>query len=131
MWRDTIPVILERPLLGHGPDNFLSPFSRHEGDDLKTIVNYRPVDEAHNEFLQVAATTGLLGLASYIWILVAYFRKAYKCGGWTLIALSAGVLAYIVHLQTAFTSIATGITFWAIIGVSVAVMRLSASGVRG
>jgi hypothetical protein len=127
IWRDTIPVILERPLLGHGLDNFQSPFSRHAGDDLKAIVNYRPVDEAHNEFLQVAATTGLLGLASYIWIFVAYFRKVYMCGGWTLIALSAGVLAYIVHLQTAFTSVATGVTFWGVIGCSVAVMRLSTS----
>jgi putative inorganic carbon (HCO3(-)) transporter len=125
MWRDTIPVILERPLLGHGPDNFEGPFSRHAGDDLKAIVNYRPIDEAHNEFLQVAATTGLLGLASYIWIIVAYFRKVYSCGGWPLIALSAGLLAYIVQLQTAFTSVATGVTFWGILGVSVAVMRLS------
>jgi hypothetical protein len=34
------------------------------------------------------------------------------------------VLAYILQLQTAFTTIATGVTFWAILGVSVAIMRI-------
>jgi hypothetical protein len=34
------------------------------------------------------------------------------------------VLAYILQLQTAFTTIAIGVTFWAILGVSVAVMRI-------
>jgi O-antigen ligase len=124
IWRDTIAVILEHPLLGHGPDNFKGPFSRYEGEDLRTLVNYQNVDEAHNEFLQTAATTGLLGLAAYIWVLVAYFRKAYEAGGWVLTALSGGVLAYIIQLQTAFSTIATGIAFWGILGVSVAAIRL-------
>ncbi len=125
MWRDTVPVIAERPLLGHGPDNFAEPFERHEGEDLRAFFpTGEVIDKAHNEFLQVAATTGLLGLAAYLWVFVSYFRNAYKSGGWPLLALSGGVLAYILQLQTAFTTIATGVTFWAILGVSVAIMRL-------
>lgn len=125
MWRDTVPVILERPLLGHGPDNFAEPFKRHEGEDLRAFFpDGDIIDKAHNEFLQVAATTGLLGLAAYLWIFVSYFRNAYRSGGWPLLALSGGVLVYILQLQTAFTTIATGVTFWAILGVSVAIMRL-------
>jgi O-antigen ligase len=129
MWRDTVPVILERPLLGHGPDNFAEAFERHEGEDLRAFfpeegLESGPIDKAHNEFLQVAATTGLLGLGAYLWIFVSYFRNAYRSGGWPLLALSGGVLAYILQLQTAFTTIATGVTFWAILGVSVAIMRI-------
>ncbi len=125
MWRDTVPVILERPLLGHGPDNFAEPFERHEGEDLRAFFpRGEVIDKAHNEFLQVAATTGLLGLAAYFWIFASYFRNAYRSGGWPLLALSGGVLAYILQLQTAFTTIATGVTFWAVLGVSVAIMRL-------
>jgi putative inorganic carbon (HCO3(-)) transporter len=128
MWRDTIPVIMERPLLGHGPDNFAEPFKRHEGEDLRAFFpGGETVDKAHNEFLQVAATTGLLGLAAYLWIFVSYFRHAYRSGGWPLLALSGGVLAYILQLQTAFTTIATGVTFWAILGVSVAIVRIQDS----
>jgi O-antigen ligase len=125
MWRDTIPMIMERPLLGYGPDNFAEPFKRYEGEDLRAFFpDGAVIDKAHNEFLQVAATTGLLGLAAYLWIFVSYFRNAYRSGGWPLFALSGGVLAYILQLQTAFTTIAIGVTFWAILGVSVAVMRI-------
>ncbi len=123
MWRDTAPMILEHPLLGHGPDNFAEPFERHEGEDLRFILldvgEDVMVDKAHNELLQVAATTGLLGLTAYLWIFASYFRNAYRRGGWPLIALSGGVLAYILQLQTAFSTIATGVTFWAVLGVSV------------
>ncbi len=74
IWRDTIPVIAERPVLGHGPDDFAEPFSRYEGDDLKAFfMEGAIVDKTHNETLQVAATTGLLGLAAYLWIFVSYF----------------------------------------------------------
>lgn len=125
MWRDTVPVIMERPLLGHGPDNSEQAFARYEGEDLRALLfGEEVVDKAHNELLQVAATTGLLGLVAYLWIFVSYFRHAYRSGGWPLLALSGGVLAYILQLQTAFTTIATGVTFWAILGVSVAIMRL-------
>lgn len=129
MWRDTVPMIMERPLLGYGPDNFAEPFERYEGEDLQAFFpNGAVIDKAHNEFLQIAATTGLLGLAAYLWIFVSYFRNAYRNGGWPLLALSGGVLAYILQLQTAFTTIAIGVTFWAILGVSVAVMRIQEAG---
>ncbi len=126
IWRDTITMTLDRPLLGFGPDNFLYPFDPYQGDDLRAFLapNRLLVDRAHNELLQIAATTGLLGLAAYLWILVAYFRNAYRRIGWVQLALFGGVLAYILQLQTAFSTIATGVTFWAILGVSVAVMRL-------
>ena len=127
IWRDTIPMILDRPLLGHGPDNYLQPFfERYQSEDLETFNNQvgQYIDKAHNELLQVAATTGLLGLGAYLWIFVSYFRGTYRRGGWVLLALSGGVLAYILELQTGFTTIANGVTFWAILGVSVAVMRI-------
>jgi len=124
IWRDTIPVILERPLLGHGLGNFQDSFVAYEGEDLKSLMEPVGVDKAHNEFLQVAATTGFVGLAAYLWIFAAYFRNVYHRGGWTLIALSGGILAYIIQLQTIFTTLTTGVTFWAVLGVSAAVMRL-------
>jgi putative inorganic carbon (HCO3(-)) transporter len=125
IWRDTVPMIMERPLLGYGPDNFAEPFERYEGEDLRAFFpNGAVIDKAHNEFLQVAATTGLLGLAAYLWVFVSYFRNAYRRGSWPLLALSGGVLAYILQLQVVFTTIAFGVIFWAILGVSVAVMRI-------
>ena len=48
----------------------------------------------------------------------------YWSGGWPLLALSGGMLAYILQLQTWVTTLTTGVTFWAILGVSVAIMRI-------
>jgi putative inorganic carbon (HCO3(-)) transporter len=129
IWHDTVPMILERPLLGHGPDNFTEPFRSHMGEELKAAITNNfgmvsKVDRAHNDFLQVAATTGLLGLAAYGWILVSYFRNAYRRGGWPLIALSGGLLAYIFQIQTSFPTAATNVAFWGLLGASVAIMRL-------
>lgn len=129
IWHDTVPMILERPLLGHGPDNFAEPFMSHMGEELKSTLTdnggeVSMVDRAHNDLLQVAATTGLLGLAAYIWILISYFRNAYRRGGWPLIALSGGLLAYIFQIQTSFPTAATNVAFWGLLGASVAIMRL-------
>jgi type IV pilus assembly protein PilA len=126
-WRDTVPMILDRPLLGHGPDNFKGPFEPYISEDLEALLTTHGVqfvDRTHNELLQVSATTGLLGLAAYLWVFVSYFRNVYRRGGWPLIALSGGVLAYILQLQTVFPTIATSVAFWGVLGASVAVMRI-------
>lgn len=38
--------------------------------DAVIVAEGHIIDKAHNEFLQAAATTGLLGLAAYLWVLV-------------------------------------------------------------
>ncbi len=127
-WRDTVPMILDRPLLGHGPDNFEKPFMPYVSEELEADLSasgkFIPMDNAHNELIQVAATTGLLGLAAYVWIFVSYFRNAYRRGGWPVIALSGSILAYILQLQTLFSTIDTSVTFWGILGASVGMMRM-------
>lgn len=133
IWRDTVPMILERPLLGHGPDNFAQPFRSHMGEELKSTITGNSgevsmVDRAHNDLLQVAATSGFIGLAAYIWIFISYFRNVYRRGGWPLIALSGGLLAYIFQIQTSFPTAATNVAFWGLLGASVAIMRLQDQG---
>jgi O-antigen ligase len=126
-WRDTIPVILERPLLGHGPGTFALPFARHWEEDLRVMLRESGggyMNGAHNQLLQVAATTGLLGLAAYLWVFVSYFLNVYRRGGWTLFALSGGVLTYVLGIQTYSSTTVDEVTLWAILGASVAVMRL-------
>ncbi len=133
IWRDTVPMILERPLLGHGPDNFTEAFRPHMDEDLKAAITdaagqVSTVDRAHNHLLQIAATTGLLGLAAYVWILVSYFFNAYRRGGWPVVALSGGLLAYIFQLMLAFPTADSNVAFWGLLGSAVAIMRLQDQG---
>ena len=135
IWRDTVPMILDRPLLGYGPDNYRESFRPYMSEELKALISdskgeARILTRAHSHVLQVAATTGLLGLAAYLWVLVSYFRNAYRRGGWMLAALSGGVLAYVLQIQTAFPSVATEVAFWGVLGASAALMRLHDRGAQ-
>ncbi len=71
IWRDTVKLWKTAPLVGVGPGEFHVHFPDVAGEDLKSkwpegkfIVNY-----AHNEYLQILAEMGLIGLA--LWLLMA------------------------------------------------------------
>lgn len=105
-WTAAIDGFQDRPLLGYGPDNHHLVWSAHfdpRMDRLTTEV----FDRTHNQFLEILATTGLIGTLAFasIWIAV----------GWTLFSgyrshrLTSGGLAVFAGLQVAY---ATYLVFW-------------------
>ena len=77
-WNDSVRTIV----LGWGPENFNIPFSKYfnpkfyEGPGSETLF-----DRAHNMFVEILVTMGLLGLATYLGLFVAVFlgsKKAIK-----------------------------------------------------
>ncbi len=73
-------AVASAPLLGHGPDCFLNALRAHRDERyIKTIGNNYLLS-AKGDFVQVAVTLGLLGLAAYLWLMlriVACVRKVY------------------------------------------------------
>ena len=70
LWRQSIEMWKERPILGWGPENFAAAFEKY----------YNPVhtvwfDRAHNIFFDYLVMTGGLGLLSFISIFVVYYWK--------------------------------------------------------
>ncbi|MFA5410928.1 MAG: O-antigen ligase family protein [Candidatus Omnitrophota bacterium] len=61
-WRETLRIIKTAPLTGIGLGNFNLPESRY----------------AHNSYLQIWAETGIIGIASFLWIIFALWKKALK-----------------------------------------------------
>ena len=57
IWKSTLPLLKENPLLGHGLDSFVFAFPRFRAPGL-----YRLIDFAHNEYLQIMVELGLVGL---------------------------------------------------------------------
>ncbi len=37
------------------------------------------IDQVHNQYLLVFAETGILGLASFLWLLVSFYRESFRC----------------------------------------------------
>lgn len=58
---------LERPLLGWGPENFIVIFGRYLS---KSIDHFEIHDHPHNKIVEELATRGVLGLSSYLAMLI-------------------------------------------------------------
>ena len=71
LWKAGLRMIADRPLLGVGVGNFSTAYGSE----------YRMADSAnlwwkpHNNFIQVASEMGLLGLATFIFIMVLIIRE--------------------------------------------------------
>jgi O-antigen ligase len=63
-WTTAISAIQEKPILGYGPDQFDKAYLTLRSFDI-VRVNERTTDNAHNWFLQLGSTHGLLFLAIF------------------------------------------------------------------
>jgi O-antigen ligase len=71
IWRDVIPMILAKPIMGFGLGTFSTAFP-----PFRSIYSDLFVNAAHNDYLQILAETGILGGAAFLWFLVALYRHA-------------------------------------------------------
>lgn len=80
IWRDSLVMWLKYPLLGTGPGTFHLYFPKFASEELKKIwpQDRFIVNDAHNEYVQYLAETGIAGFGILVWILVSFFRNAYS-----------------------------------------------------
>lgn len=95
---------LEQPLLGVGPDRFEPLFRLHaRGRTIQDGGRFlRPTAHAHNEFLNVLATTGSLGFGALLWLLLAVaaaVREQLGADRRAAAVFGAGLAAILVNLQ--------------------------------
>jgi O-antigen ligase len=105
-WRAAIEGFRDRPLLGYGPENHDLVWSAHFDPRIYRIAT-DVFDRTHNQFLEVLATTGLVGAAAFlgIWLaIVVTLLRAYRDD-----RLSAASLAVLSGLQVAY---AAYLLFW-------------------
>ena len=136
-----LQLFVTHPVLGVGAGNYQFFDRSLEGEAAGGI--------AHNQFLTVAAETGLVGLATFIWLVLALFklrkqlRLSFLLSGdahdWVRVAGSVFLLVWISEcfFQEAFfataaagggTHVMTVIVFpWIFLGVLLAVCNLSQS----
>lgn len=122
LWRTTLPVIADRPLLGAGPDaqRIVAPsgiddaFEREHGS---TELH----DRAHDLLLDTWVTSGLLGVIALGALLVAIGRRVAPRLGERAVgrALAAGLAGYLVHLLFAFGEASLDPIAWLLAGILV------------
>jgi len=128
IWDAGWKMFISKPLIGFGLGTFMFNFSKFAIKDYGYGVPY-----AHNCYLQIAAETGIIGLVSFLAILVLFFAHGIETiiseqrtfFWYILLASLASVLGYctVMAVDTNFYSLDLGILFWILLGLGVAAMN--------
>lgn len=115
-WEVAWQAFRDRPFLGFGYENFQVAYARFYPPGVDAFMDGAVWDRAHNLYLDLLATTGVLGLLAYLAIWVAYFwsvRAAFRAGrataGEAAVLTGMGV-AYLVYLLMWFEDHASTIS---------------------
>ena len=132
IWKYTIPMIKDYPLLGSGIGSFKYNSLRYQAKffdqgDNRALYPYGVADKTHNEYLQLGAELGIIGLIIFIWLIFAYFnyglkilkreKNRYKQG--IIIGLMGSIMVFLIDsifwfpLHHSFTSF----LFWLCLGL--------------
>ena len=105
-WRAAVAGFKDRPIVGFGPENHNLVWSAHFDPDIYAF-DTDIFDRTHNQYLEVVATEGLLGIAAFaaIWIAIGVTTgRAYRSG-----RLTPAAFAVLCSTQFAY---ATYLVFW-------------------
>jgi O-antigen ligase len=72
-WRNSIDLIKQKPIFGHGTGSF-----KAVQEDLIKDSDTQSTDNPHNEYFLLAVQTGLVGLCLFIGLLVTQFITSFK-----------------------------------------------------
>jgi len=135
-WKFTVLMIKDHPLLGSGIGTYKYNTLKYQAEffaqgENRSLYPYGFADKAHNEYLQLWAELGIIGLGIFAWLIISYFncglkilrklKDEYKQGiiiglmGAVVAVLVDGIFGFPLHLP------ATVILFWLVLGLTVVV----------
>jgi len=134
IWGFTTLMIKDHPLLGSGLGTFKYNSLSYQAKffdqgENRSLYPYGIADKVHNEYLQLGAEVGILGLGIFLWLIISYLRYGlrilkklkdkYKQG--IVIGLMGGVVAVLIDAVFGFPLHlpATLVLFWLFIGLIV------------
>jgi len=130
IWQTGLRIIKEHPFLGVGPDALRLVSTQYEKIEFIRTEGGRNclIDKVHNEILDMAITRGLLGLAAYFWLIILFFKFAYKSYSLIkeenkilLVGVLGAITSYLVQNEVGFGIIGTSSLFWLLLGMAISV----------
>ena len=133
IWRTTFEMIKDKPIFGSGIGTFRMNYLDYQAQLLKENQNYTKyytkAGEAHNEYLQMWAELGIIGLGLFLLIFyfifhtVLIFYKRNKNGEDKLIILGliTGITCFMIHSLFTFALHVPvlGTIFFTIVGLTI------------
>ncbi|MBL7198441.1 MAG: O-antigen ligase family protein [Candidatus Omnitrophica bacterium] len=122
LWKESLQIIEDFPVIGIG----LNTYSRVGPKYTKGEGGYYP----HNSYLQLAAETGIIGLFSFLWIII----KLFKLGLHFLkdrkepliLGLLTALLAFLIHsfFDVNLYALQLATLFWFVLGLAIASINM-------
>lgn len=131
MWHTGIDIIKEHPLLGTGIDTFKKIYPKYQSKYLRT-EKYGMFEGLsrfiHNDYLEITANTGILGLGAFLWLIVTLYWTGLKrlkqidqskYSPNLLIIILSSLTAVLIHsfFHYSFYLPTTGMLFWLWLGL--------------
>lgn len=125
IWKLYIRAFKDKPLMGTGPDTFISRLSDEYPLEYmrKYMLTGEGADKAHNEYLEYATSCGIFTLIAYLLLLglivIKLFkkRKEERC---SIILLM--ILAYLIQAFFSISLICVAPLFWILLGYAVQII---------
>jgi len=136
IWGFTTLIIKDHPLLGSGLGTFKYNSLSYQAKffdqgENRLLYPYGIAKESHNEYLQLGAEVGILGLGIFFWLIITYFNYGIKLlkriqDRYTqgiIIGLMGGIMAVLVDAIFDFPLHlpATLVLFWLFIGLIISI----------
>lgn len=102
-WRMSLQAIsnasFKDMLIGVGPDCFAMSMDKYCAEEVAVFWHGMKLACAHNEFLNMLVTQGILGVTAYVGIFVSFIVRCVKSGKGTMtvVPFAAAALAYMGH----------------------------------
>jgi hypothetical protein len=132
IWKQTIGLIKQRPLLGYGLDTLAYEFPQNDVNKISNLNDSNTVvDKPHNMYLGLAYGSGVLALAAFLWLIGRHIWAYLSVLRYritnekeiVLAALFAGWAAYLVQGLFNDSINGTSLIFWIIFGVSASIIK--------
>jgi O-antigen ligase/GR25 family glycosyltransferase involved in LPS biosynthesis len=102
IWENTLQLVREAPVLGHGLGSFESQYARVVE---RAAPGWRatPSGDPHNQYLAFLAETGVVGLAAFMWFLLAAVRQpvrgSFRVAGLALLTAWSATSLFSSHFE--------------------------------
>ena len=118
IWKTSVELIGKYPVFGLGLCNFQPTFTEFTKDRVNFPEYISPLAlSPHNLFLAFYLNTGLLGLISFLLLLICFFKKIFKQKINSKIIILSGILVILIHglVDTPYFKNDLSILFWGLV----------------
>jgi len=108
VWKGAFQIWLHYPILGSGPETFAFSYYQFRPVEHNLVSEWDFLyNKAHNEYLNTAATTGTLGILSYLYLAVMIFLVFLKKPNLFSVSLAAGFSGILIANFFGFSTVST------------------------